>query len=281
MFTVSAPWSSATYDTGTYTSTAQAVGNPAPNPAPVISSFSPAYTSAGWPAFTLTVNGSAFLANSTVYWGSAALATTYVSSSQLTAQVTASQIATTGITAITVQTPAPGGGVSSALQFEVDMAAGASTAPTITTMTATVTAGSTASYTVTLPSNVTGATVACLNLPAGATCTYSDGLLTIATSATTPTGTYQITVIFVETVTDTAAAGILLPILLLPLLIFRRRLAARGIWVTACMGLVLMAATVALCTGCSRGKGSSSTTTTTQTQTHEVTSSIVVTLTVK
>jgi endo-1,4-beta-xylanase len=278
-FTVSAPWSSATYDTGTFTSTALAVGNPAPNPVPAISGFSPAYSSAGSPAFILTVNGSAFLPNSTVYWGSTALATTYVSSSQLTAQVTASQIAKEGITAITVQTPAPGGGVSSALQFEVDMAGSLSTAPTVTTATATVTAGSTASYTVTLPSTVTGATVACLNLPAGATCTYSNGLLTIATSATTPAGVYQITVVFVETLTDTAAAGILLPILLLPLFFLRKRLAARGIWVNGCVGLILMAATVAVFTGCG-GKVSSSSTTTT-TQTHQVTSSIMVSLTVK
>jgi sugar lactone lactonase YvrE len=259
--------------------------NSGSNPVPVISGFLPAYTNAGGPAFTLTVNGSAFMANSTVNWGSTALATTYVSSSQLTAQVTASQIATAGIYAITVQTPAPGGGVSSALQFEVDMAGGASTAPTITTVTATVTAGFTASYTVTFPSNVTGVTVACLNLPAGATCTYSDGLLTIATSATTPAGVYQITVIFVETVTETvpgtAGAGILLPILLLPLLIFRRRLAARGIWVTACVGLVLMAATAAVCTGCGGGSGGGSNSTTTTTQTHQVTSSIIVSLTVK
>ena len=280
-FTVSAPWSSATYDTGTFTSPALAVGNPAPNPVPVISGISPAYTSTDGAAFTLTVNGSAFLVNSTVYWGSTALSTTYVSSSQLTAQVTASQIATGGITAITVQTPAPGGGASSALQFEVDMAGSLSTAPTIATATATVTAGSTASYTLTLPSTVTSATVVCLNLPAGATCNYSNGLLTIATSATTPKGTYQITVSFVETLTDTTMAGILLPILLIPLVIFRRRLATRGVWVTACMGLVLMVATVAVCTGCSKLGGSSSTTTTTQPQTHQVTSSIVVTLTVK
>jgi sugar lactone lactonase YvrE len=255
------------------------------NPVPVISSFSPAYSSAGSPAFTLTVNGSTFLANSTVYWGSAALATTYVSSSQLTAQVTASQIATGGIYAITVQTPAPGGGSSSAMQFEVDLASGASTPPTITTVTATVTAGATASYTVTLPSTVTSATVVCLNLPAGATCTYSNGLLTIATSATTPAGVYQITVIFVETVTDTTAAVILLPILLLPLVFLRRRMAARGIWATACLGLVLLAG-MACSTGCGGSGGGSGNSGGGSgggggTQTHQVTSSIVVTLTVK
>jgi hypothetical protein len=49
-----------------------------------------------------------------VYWGTSALATTYVSATQLTAQVPAADITTGGITvAITVLTPAPGGGTSS------------------------------------------------------------------------------------------------------------------------------------------------------------------------
>ena len=79
------------------------------NSVPVISSLSPAANSAGGTAFTLTVNGSGFSLSSTVYWGTSALATQYGDSSQLTAQVTAADIATAGITGITVQTPAPGG----------------------------------------------------------------------------------------------------------------------------------------------------------------------------
>jgi hypothetical protein len=258
--------------------------NLATNPAPVISGMSPAFTNAGGAGFTLTVKGSGFTAGSTVYWGTSALATTYVSATQLTAQVPAADIATGGITvAITVLTPAPGGGTSSSFQFEVDSASGSTTGPTFTSTTATVTAGSSATYPVTLPSDVTGASVTCLNLPPGATCSYSSStnVLTIATSATTPAGTYQITVVFNETVT-VAAAFVLLPILLLPLVILRKKLARRGIWTAAFLGLILLAS-VAFNIGCggggSGGGGGGGGGGGTQTQ--QETSSAVVTLTVQ
>jgi hypothetical protein len=87
-----------------------------------------------------------------------------------------------------------------------------------------VTAGSTASYPVTVPTSTTSVSVTCLNLPAGAACSYSSttNAVTITTSPTTPKGTYQIIVVFTETVTSTA---FLLPILLLPLGFMRRKLA--------------------------------------------------------
>ena len=242
------------------------------NPAPAISGLSPAFTNAGGALFTLTVNGSGFIASSTVYWGTSALTTTYVSATQLTAQVPAADIATAGTISITVQTPAPGGGTSNAWQFEVDTASTGTTGPTITSTTATVTAGSTASYPVTVPSSVTSISVSCLNLPAGATCSYSSAtnMVTITTSPTTPKGTYQIIVVFTETVTTTA---FLLPILLLPLGLMRRKLAARGIWLTACLGLVLLA-TASLSIGC--GGGSSP-----PPSTQQVTSSGSVSLTIQ
>jgi N-acetylneuraminic acid mutarotase len=253
------------------------------NPVPVTSSLSPAFLSAGGAAFTLTVTGTGFISGSTIYWGATALTTTYVNATQLTASVTAVEIASAGITAITVQTPTPGGGTSNALQFEVDTSGSGSTAPAITAVTATVTAGSKAIYTITLPASVTSVSVTCLNLPAGATCSYASGTLTITTTSTTPKGTYQITVVLVETVSDASTSWILLPILLLPLMIMRKRLAARGVWVTACLGLVLLAG-AALCTGCGGGRGNSDGGGGGGgggTQTHQVTSSGVVTLTVQ
>jgi hypothetical protein len=263
-------------DYTTATASVTLVVNPIPsNPVPVLSSMSPAFTSAGGAAFTLTLTGSGFISSSTAYWGSTALTTTYGSATQLTAQVTAAAIATAGATAVTVQTPTPGGGTSNAMQFEVDTAGSTSTPPTFTTLTATVSAGSTASYPVTLPAAVTSATVTCLNLPTGATCSYSSttNALTITTASTTPAGTYQITVVFTETVSGAATSWILLPILLLPLFILRRKLAARGIWLTASLGVALLAA-AAFSTGC--GGGGSTTITTPQT--HQATSSGSVTL---
>jgi hypothetical protein len=246
---------------------------------PVVSSISPAFTDAGGAVFTLTVNGSGFIASSTIYWGASALTTTYVSATQLTAQVPAADIATAGTIAITVQTPAPGGGSSNAWQFEVDSVSSVSTAPTITSTTETVSAGSPASYPVTVPSAVTSVSVTCLNLPTGAACSYSSttNTVTITTSSTTPKGTYQIVVVFTETVSGAASGFILLPILLLPLGFMRRKLAARGIWLTACLGLVLMA-TAALSIGCGGGGGSGSTP---PPATHQVTSSGAVSLTIQ
>jgi hypothetical protein len=254
------------------------------NPAPVLSSTSPVFIDAGGAAFALTVNGSGFVANSTVYWGSTALATTYVSATQLTAQVATSAIATAGTNAITVQTPTPGGGTSSPFQFEVDSASGTATGPTFVSTAATVTAGSPASFIVALPTDVESATVSCLNLPAGAACSYSSttNTVTITTTSATPAGTYPITVVFTETVTGAAVAWILLPILLLPLVFLRRRMAARGVWITACLGLVLLAGAAVACTGCGGGGGVTSTCgSNCPAQTHQVMSSGAVTLTVQ
>ena len=268
-----------TADYTTATATVTLTVNIPNNPVPVIGGLSPAFTSAGGAAFTLTVNGTGFINGSTVYWGTTALTTTYASATQLTAAVTAAEITSAGVTQITVQTPAPGGGTSNALQFEVDSTGSGSTAPTLTAVTATVTAGSPASYTVSLPSTVESATVSCLNLPTGAACSYASGTVTITTSTSTPKGTYQITVIFTETVSGAASSWILLPILLLPLVILRKRLLARGAWVTACLGLVLLAGAAFCVTGCGGGGGSN--TTPPPPQTHQVVSSGSVSLTIQ
>jgi len=248
------------------------------NPVPAISNLSPAYEAAGSAKFTLTVNGSAFISASTVYWGNAALTTQFLSSTQLSAQIPATDISTAGITAITVQSPAPGGGTSNTLQFEVDSAEGvAGIAPTFTTLTASVTAGATASYPVTLSSSATDVSVTCLNLPAGATCSYSSttGTVTIATSSTTPKGTYQITVVFEGTLPGSTSAFVVLPLLLLPLLVMRRRLVASNICFTAFLAMVILAG-LATAVGC----GGSSPVSPTN-PTHEVTSSAGVTLTIQ
>ncbi len=241
--------------TSAVASAAYTIQNPS-NPAPVLGSLSPVYTIAGNAAFTLTVNGSAFTAQSTIYWGTSALATQFVNSTQLTGQITTAQIATAGTTAVTVDTPAPGGGTSAALQFDVGAAGG--TPPIFTTVTVSVNPGSTASYPVTLPSTVTNISVACLNLPPGATCSYAlTGALTITTSTTTPLGTYQIAVVFTETAPGAATALVLLPILLLPLAIARKRWASRGIGPMACFAFALMlTATISGCGGKGGGGGS-------------------------
>ncbi len=268
------------YASSAVASAAYTINTPT-SPVSVIGNISPGFTSAGGAAFTLTLTGSGFATSSTAYWGTSALATQYASATRLTAQVTAADIASAGATAITVQTPSPGGGTSNSFEFEVDSTGSGTTAPTITSTAAIVAAGSTANYPVTLPAEVTSATVTCLNLPTGAECSYSSttNTVTITTSSTTPAGTYQVTVVFAETVSGAATAGILLPFLLLPLMLMRKRLAMRGIWTTACFGLVLTAA-AAFVTGCG-GKGSAPTTPPPTSETHQVTSSGSVSLTIQ
>jgi hypothetical protein len=253
--------------------------NTSENQTPVVGSLSPAYTAAGSAAFTLTVTGSGFASGSTVFWASTALATQFVSSTELTAQVTAAQIASDGTAAITVQTPSPGGGTSNAMQFEVDSSNGPAYAPKFSSATATANAGSAATYAVTLPSSATNVSATCLNLPSGVTCSYSAsaGTVTISTSSTTPTGTYLITVVFTETVPGSITAATLLPILFLPLFFWRRKIYSGKIWLAVCLGLAVLACS-AFAIGCGGGVLSSpAPTNTTQT----ITSSGSVTLNIQ
>jgi len=94
------------------------------NPVPVISSLSPASTTAGGGSFTLTVNGNSFVSTSTVQWGGASRTTTYVSATRLTATIPATDIATAGLAAVTVFNPTPGGGTSGASTFTTSNPAG-------------------------------------------------------------------------------------------------------------------------------------------------------------
>jgi len=67
-----------------------------------ISSLSPSSAYAGSAGFTLTVNGAEFYGGTTVQWNGAALATTYVSPTQLTATVPASLLASAGTAGVTL-----------------------------------------------------------------------------------------------------------------------------------------------------------------------------------
>ena len=93
---------------------------------PVLSSLNPSTLTAGGPAFTLTVDGTNFVSNSTVRWNGSNRTTTFVNASRLTAAIPASDIASTGTASVTVANP--GGSTSNALTFTVSP-----TALTITT----------------------------------------------------------------------------------------------------------------------------------------------------
>jgi hypothetical protein len=93
---------------------------PAQNPVPSISSLSPFAATAGGAAFTLTVNGSNFIATSAVEWNGSNTTTSYVSATQLTASIAAADIGSAGSASVTVVNPAPGGGDSAAAGFFIN-----------------------------------------------------------------------------------------------------------------------------------------------------------------
>ena len=86
---------------------------------PSLTAISPNFIQAGSSDFTLTVTGAGFNEGSTVNLGTNPLATTYASATQLTAAVTASEIANYGWAAVTVTNSAPGGGVSQVLPLTI------------------------------------------------------------------------------------------------------------------------------------------------------------------
>jgi len=113
------------------------------NPAPIVTSLSPASTVAGGPALTLTVTGSKFLAGSVVRWNGASRPTTFVSATQLQASIGAADIAVASLANVSVFTPAPGGGVSAPVTFTVR------DAPSLAVSTTSIQGGSALTVTLT------------------------------------------------------------------------------------------------------------------------------------
>jgi hypothetical protein len=74
-----------------------------------ISALSPGNTGVGAPSFTLTVNGSGFSANSMVFFNGVAQPTTFVSPAQITAMISASEVATSGTMPVYVRVSSGGG----------------------------------------------------------------------------------------------------------------------------------------------------------------------------
>jgi len=99
---------------------------------PTITSISPNSAVAGGAAFTLTVNGTNFVAGSMVSFGGMAVVTTFASATQLAAAIPAADIASAGTAAVTVTNPAPSGGTSNAVNFTIT--SNTNPVPTITAL---------------------------------------------------------------------------------------------------------------------------------------------------
>src|SRR5215469_16765857 len=81
--------------------------------------LSPGAVTSGGSSFTVTVNGTGFVSGSVVHWDGSARATNFVNNSKLTATILATDVATFHSASITVVNPAPDGGTSNAVFFEI------------------------------------------------------------------------------------------------------------------------------------------------------------------
>ena len=70
-------------------------------------------------AFTLTLTGTGFGTGSRVQWNGQDRPTTFVSTTQLTAAIPSSDVGSPNVAAVTVFSPAPGGGTSNVLSYRV------------------------------------------------------------------------------------------------------------------------------------------------------------------
>src|SRR5439155_1258614 len=81
--------------------------------------LSPNSTTAGGPAFALTVDGVNFDGTAQVQWNGSVRPTGFVSATRVTAQIAAGDIASGGTFTVTVLLPAPAGGSFSNAAFTV------------------------------------------------------------------------------------------------------------------------------------------------------------------
>lgn len=88
-------------------------------PPPTATSISPSQIDSGSAAFLLTVTGTNFNSQSVVQWNGLARPTTYVSGTQINAQINAADVASPGYYPVTVSNQASGGGLSQDLNFLV------------------------------------------------------------------------------------------------------------------------------------------------------------------
>jgi hypothetical protein len=89
------------------------------NPAPTITMLSPASVAGGAASQTLTINGTGFVTSSTVTFNGIVHSSTYVNATKLTISLTSADLATIGSYPVVVANPAPGGGSSASVTFNV------------------------------------------------------------------------------------------------------------------------------------------------------------------
>ena len=158
------------------------------NPVPTMASISPTTHLGRRRGFHAHRPGTNFVPNSVVRWNGNSRTTTYVSDTEVHGAILATDIASGGEAQVTVVNPAPAGGTSTPPSFP-SPAIRASSSPT----SATVTAGQSATYTVSLTPEYgsfdSAVSFSCVGLPNKCTATFSPATVTPGASAATTTMT--------------------------------------------------------------------------------------------
>ncbi len=102
--------------TCTRTGTINVTGN---NPVPTLTVLNPNNALVGGGALTMTVEGTGFVPTSKVRWNNQDRTTQFISNTQLSASIPATDLLSAGVVNVTVFNDAPGGGTSNALPFTV------------------------------------------------------------------------------------------------------------------------------------------------------------------
>ena len=169
------------------------------NPVPILTSISPTEAAVLGPAFTLTLNGSNFISSSVTRWNGSDRTTTFVSSTQLTAAIPASDLLSLGKFDVTVFNPAPGGGTSTSITFTVG-----NPAPITTSISPTIkNVGDPGFFMVVNGSNFISSSVVNFDGSARTTVFVSSSILT----ATIPASDLLTAGVFLITVTNPTPGG--------------------------------------------------------------------------
>ena len=185
-----------------------------PNPVPTLSSLLPSSVTAGGAGFTLQVNGLNFVPGATVYFGGQARNATFVSTTQLNADILSSDIANGGTGVVFVFNPLPGGGASTSVEFTVF-----NPSPTISSINPTSAVAGAAGFTLTVNgSNFVTGSIVNFNGTARSTTFVSSTQLTIAISASdiASQGTISISVTDPPTGGSGGGTSSTLPLTILP-----------------------------------------------------------------
>lgn len=166
----------------------------APSTAPIITGFSPSFARQSSAGLLLTVSGSGFVNGAAVMFNGSPRNTTFLSPTQLTAALSAGDLASAGTATVRVVNPAPGGAVE--VMFAVDTAT--ATTASLEAPSITLTAGQSATVRVQTSGFTGPLSAACLNAPAGVSCRFdaAASTLTIQSAPTTARGSYALTAVF-------------------------------------------------------------------------------------